>query len=127
MWAHLTYFYAGGPDLSAAWGFIGAAQPLAQVKAQAWCNKTALLFLTLLHGPVCLHQTRALTFAALQVFGAPVAYVLLQTDGFLGLRGWQWLFIMVKTSPEVMTSFDYMTQIHEAFFCPVNLHQSQMP
>lgn len=31
MWAHLTHFYAGGPDLSAAWGFIGAAQPLAQV------------------------------------------------------------------------------------------------
>ncbi|KAK9915973.1 hypothetical protein WJX75_006795 [Coccomyxa subellipsoidea] len=31
MWAHLTKFYAGGPDLAAAWGFIGAAQPLAQV------------------------------------------------------------------------------------------------
>jgi hypothetical protein len=32
MWAHLTKFYAGGPDLTAAWGFIGAAQPLAQVR-----------------------------------------------------------------------------------------------
>ena len=31
MWAHLTHFYAGGPELAAAWGFIGAAQPLAQV------------------------------------------------------------------------------------------------
>lgn len=31
IWAHLTKFYAGGPDLAAAWGFIGAAQPLAQV------------------------------------------------------------------------------------------------
>lgn len=31
MWAHLTKFYAGGPGLAAAWGFIGAAQPLAQV------------------------------------------------------------------------------------------------
>ncbi|CAK0757688.1 hypothetical protein CVIRNUC_002561 [Coccomyxa viridis] len=31
MWAHLTRFYAGGPHLAAAWGFIGAAQPLAQV------------------------------------------------------------------------------------------------
>jgi MFS family permease len=31
MWAHLTRFYAGGPGLAAAWGFIGAAQPLAQV------------------------------------------------------------------------------------------------
>ncbi|CAL5227240.1 g10165 [Coccomyxa viridis] len=31
MWAHLTRFYAGGPHLAAAWGFIGAAQPFAQV------------------------------------------------------------------------------------------------
>lgn len=31
MWAHLTRFYAGGPELAVAWGFIGAAQPLAQV------------------------------------------------------------------------------------------------
>ena len=31
MWAHLTRFYAGGTHLAAAWGFIGAAQPLAQV------------------------------------------------------------------------------------------------
>lgn len=35
MWAHLTKFYAGGPDLAAAWGFIGAAQPLAQVLPSA--------------------------------------------------------------------------------------------
>ena len=31
MWGHLTKFYAGGPQLAAAWGFIGATQPLAQV------------------------------------------------------------------------------------------------
>ena len=31
MWAHLTRFYAGGTHLAAAWGFIGAAQPFAQV------------------------------------------------------------------------------------------------
>ena len=31
MWGHLTHFYAGGPHLAAAWGFIGATQPLAQV------------------------------------------------------------------------------------------------
>ncbi|BDA43829.1 Putative tartrate transporter [Coccomyxa sp. Obi] len=58
MWAHITKFYAGGPDLAAAWGFIGAAQPLAQV------------------------------------IGAPVASGLLLTDGFLHLRGWQWLFLL---------------------------------
>lgn len=40
MWAHLTRFYAGGPDLAAAWGFIGAAQPLAQVLPPA--NHTCL-------------------------------------------------------------------------------------
>ena len=33
MWAHLTRFYAGGPHLAAAWGFIGAAQPFAQASA----------------------------------------------------------------------------------------------
>jgi hypothetical protein len=33
MWAHLTRFYAGGPHLAAAWGFIGAAQPFAQACA----------------------------------------------------------------------------------------------
>jgi len=31
MWAYLTRFYAGGPDLAVAWSFIAAAQPLAQV------------------------------------------------------------------------------------------------
>lgn len=31
MWAYLTKYYAGGPELTAAWGFVGAAQPLAQV------------------------------------------------------------------------------------------------
>ena len=31
MWAHLTRFYAGGPDLADAWGCIAAAQPVAQV------------------------------------------------------------------------------------------------
>lgn len=33
MWAYLTRFYAGGPDLALAWSFIAAAQPLAQVRA----------------------------------------------------------------------------------------------
>jgi MFS family permease len=58
MWSHLTHFYAGGPALAAAWGFIGAAQPMAQV------------------------------------MGGPIAAGLLMTDGFLGLAGWQWLFLM---------------------------------
>lgn len=43
-------------------------------------------------------QDKTLIRLAFQVFGAPVAYVLLQIDGFLGLKGWQWLFIMVGHS-----------------------------
>lgn len=31
MWAHMTLFYASGPDLAVAWSYIAAAQPLAQV------------------------------------------------------------------------------------------------
>jgi MFS family permease len=58
MWAHMTLFYASGPDLAVAWSYIAAAQPLAQV------------------------------------MGAPIATALLLTDGFLGLRGWQWLFLL---------------------------------
>lgn len=38
MWAHLTRFYAGGPHLAAAWGFIGAAQPFAQACASCPCS-----------------------------------------------------------------------------------------
>ena len=60
MWAYLTTFYAGGAELAAAWGFIGAAQPLAQV------------------------------------LGGPIASALLYADGFLGLRGYQWLFLLVN-------------------------------
>lgn len=29
-----------------------------------------------------------------QVMGAPIAASLLMTDGLLGLRGWQWLFLI---------------------------------
>jgi hypothetical protein len=32
MWAHMTLFYASGPDLAVAWSYIAAAQPLAQVR-----------------------------------------------------------------------------------------------
>jgi hypothetical protein len=39
-----------------------------------------------------LQTTNLRTF---QVLGSPIAAALLQTDGFLGLSGWQWLFIMV--------------------------------
>lgn len=42
MWAHLTLFYAGGPELAAAWGFIGAAQPLAQVLAKSFAMAPCL-------------------------------------------------------------------------------------
>ena len=38
MWGHLTHFYAGGTHLAAAWGFIGATQPLAQVAPQSNCE-----------------------------------------------------------------------------------------
>lgn len=31
LWAYLAKFYAGGPQLAAAWGFIATAQPIAQV------------------------------------------------------------------------------------------------
>lgn len=47
---------------------------------------------------LCQAQASAMSLLGfiVQVFGAPVAYILLQTDGVFGLRGWQWLFIMVR-------------------------------
>jgi hypothetical protein len=37
MWAHMTLFYASGPDLAVAWSYIAAAQPLAQVSPAPAC------------------------------------------------------------------------------------------
>ena len=37
MWAHMTLFYASGPDLAVAWSYIAAAQPLAQVGPAPAC------------------------------------------------------------------------------------------
>ena len=56
-------------------------------------------------------QDKTLIRLAFQVFGAPVAYVLLQIDGFLGLKGWQWLFIMVSHSiKQLLETCDYQNQ-----------------
>lgn len=40
-------------------------------------------------------------FGLLQVIGAPLAAALLALDGYLGLAGWQWLFI-VEGIPTVL-------------------------
>ena len=52
MWAHLTRFYAGGTHLAAAWGFIGAAQPFAQVLPLRPCT-LALHPLIAARHPLC--------------------------------------------------------------------------
>ena len=147
MWAYLTLFYAGGPDLAVAWSFIAAAQPLAQV----WWRWPRLHLRRLGQcrtNPTAFAEGRPLTAADLcaQVVGAPIAAGLLlsgaqlsltcphgratlipwhllhcllhcrpcagargqsegscvhlhlsinlSTDGLLGLRGWQWLFLL---------------------------------
>lgn len=43
---------------------------------------------------MCIHLSTAHQHIALKVIGAPLAAALLALDGFMGLRGWQWLFIV---------------------------------
>ena len=118
MWAHLTRFYAGGPHLAAAWGFIGAAQPFAQASAPphvlSRLTSTHLQWTSLHVTTSCtclVHQGKAdrgvgclLRRVHAQVISGPIASALLLADGAGGLKGWQWLFL-IEGIPTIVLGF----------------------
>lgn len=80
MWAHMTLFYASGPDLAVAWSYIAAAQPLAQVGPAPVCTPPRPDVRDFSCDAVKWMQFLSSRYWVLsQVMGAPIATALLLT------------------------------------------------
>lgn len=115
MWYYLSLFYSE-KDMGMAYAWITTGTALSQVLQHIACSSCSLVGACLVESnfrgspdinmhidphtlmPACIQHPRAKKQAkqcmsAVQVIGSPIAAALLSLDGWLGLEGWQWLFL----------------------------------